>query len=160
MSNEFTELDLQTDISDMDEEEAKETLSDFMAAHKENQVAYDEKVTELEEVESEYSEEIDELEERLAKFREQRAEDASEYVNMPAGLIAERFSHDEIEQIIEEAESSEEFTEDETDEGEDEDRLTTFSERDEKGRFDGGGSSENRSRAADKLRRRNFPASE
>lgn len=159
----FNDLDLQKDISEMDEEEAKKTLSEFMEAHKQNKAAYDATVEELEETAAEYSQKVEELEERMAEFREKRAAEASEYVNMPADLIADRFSYDEIEQIIEEAEESEDFSEeDESDEDEDDDRLTTFSERDEKGRFDdtGAGSGKNRERAKERMKRKGFPVSE
>lgn len=161
---EFTELDLKKDIADMDGEEAKKTLTEFMEAHKKNQTAYDAVVEEREEVESDYQEQLEEYEEKMAEFRQKRAEEASEYVNMPADLIAERFEYSEIEQIIAEAEESAEFTEEEpTDEDdEDDDRLTTFSEKEQKGRLegDGGRASGSRDRALDALKNKNFPVSE
>jgi len=129
---EFTELELNKDVESMTEAEAKETLSDFMDAHTDNQAAYDAKAGEVEEVESEYQEKIETLEEKVSEFKERRAQEAAEYVKMPAEILAARFSFDELDQIIEEAEGSEEFSEDEPEDDEDDGRLTEFVERDQK----------------------------
>lgn len=158
---EFNELDLNKDVEDMDEEEAKKTLSQFMASHQENVTAYDTLQTELEETETEYQEKIDEKEERIAEFKEGRAQEAAEHVKMPANLLVDRFSIEEIDQIIEEAEDAEYSEEEEAEADEEEENLTTFSEKEEKGRAD---SSDNRTqyrnRAKQVLGNKNFPVSE
>lgn len=162
--SEFTELDLNKDVADMEAQEAKQTLSEFMEAHKKNKQAYDSKAAEVDAVEDEYSEEIETLEEQLAEFREARAEKASEYVNMPPELLSERFSLDELEQIVEEGEQAAEFSE-EPDAGdespeEDDGNLTTFAEREEKGRREGSsGRSKYRERAKERLEAQGFPVS-
>lgn len=155
---EFTELNLNSSVSDMDGDEAKQTLSEFMEAHKKNQQAYDTAVAEQEEIEDEYSEQLEELEERLAEFREARAEEASEYTNMPPELLADRFSLDELEQIIEEGEEAD-FSEDpdEGDENDEPESLTTFADREEKGQTGGDGTSKYREQAQKKLADHGFP---
>lgn len=153
MKNEFTELDLNKSIEEMSEQEAKTTLSDFMEAHQKNQTAYDAVQEELRETETEYEEKLEQREEKIAEFRDQRAEEAAEYVKMPADLLADKFSIEEIEQIISEAEESDEFSEEEQEAGDDEDdetRYTTFAERDEKGERESG-SSVDRERVKGKL---------
>lgn len=148
---EFHELDLQKDVASMEEEEAKETLSDFMEAHQKNQTAYDELSEERDEIETEYQEKLEEREELISEFKQERAEEAAEYVNMPADLLVDRFSLDEIDTIIEEG-SEADFSEDEPeDEPEDEQTLTTFSEKPEKGRRESNDSFGDTERAKSKL---------
>lgn len=141
---EFHDLELDSDVSDMEADEAKATLADFMEAHQKNRQAYDAARSELDDVESEYQEQIEEYEERIAEFTEQRAEEAAEYVNMPADLLADRFSIDELETIIDEGQEAggdEDFSDEPEDEPEDDETLTTFSEKPEKGhRTDNSGS--------------------
>lgn len=154
--SDFTELELKTEIADMDDEEAKKTLSDFMEAHQKNRTAYDELSSELDEVETEYQEKLEAKKEVISGFKQERAEEAAEHVEMPADLLAARFSFDEIEQIIEEAAEYNES--DESDEEDDEDSaLTTFAEREEKGETggDGGYGSD---RARELLGNKGFPA--
>lgn len=128
----FTELDLSKPVDEMEPDEARETLSDFMDSHRQNQDAYDAVQAEVDEVEAEYSEKIEEKDELIADFREDKAEEAAEYVNMPAALLADRFEYSELEQIIEDGE---EFSEDEPDEDPDDDKtLTTFAEKPQKGK--------------------------
>jgi murein DD-endopeptidase MepM/ murein hydrolase activator NlpD len=151
---EFNELDLAKDVSEMDGDEAKETLAEFMDAHEQNQEAYDTLKAEKRKEAEEYSEQIDELEERVSQFKQERAEEASQYANMPADLLAERFSFSELDQIIEEGEEAtdEEDTEFSEDEDAEDERLTTFSERPPKGKQESsGGSSYNRDRAKEKI---------
>lgn len=160
---EFTELDVQKDIDEMDEAEARETLADFMEQHKKNVEAYDERETEFSERLDEKQSELEDLQEKVSEFKQEKAEEAAEYANMPADILAERFEFSELDQIIEEAEESGEFTEDEDSvEDEDEDEsLTTFSEKEQRGRQEGGGrSKEHRNRAANALRNNGFPASQ
>jgi hypothetical protein len=154
---EFTELEPSKDIADMEADEARETLTEFMDYHEQNEEAYSELEADLEETETEYQEKLDEAQERMAQFREARAEEAEEYVNMPADLIADRFSLDEIETIIEEAEGSADFSEEEDEDDDDTERLTTFSEQQEKGEQGGDGSRKHRERAEQVLSARNFP---
>jgi hypothetical protein len=152
---EFTELDLAKDPDDMDAEEAKATLGEFMDAHKQNRDAYDSVQSELQETEAEYKEQLEAKDEKLAEFREKRAQEAAEHVEMPASLLADRFSIDEIEQIIGEAEESAEYSEEPEgdDEEEADDKLTTFSEKPAKGRQESsGGSSYSRDRAEEKIK--------
>lgn len=147
----FIELDLSEDASEMDGDEAKQTLVEFMEAHQKNQNAYDELASELEETEAEFKEKLEEKEERIEEFKHEYAEEASEYVNIPADLIAERFSFSEIEKIIEEgAEFSEEAEDDGGDE-EDREMITDFAERPEKGKREGGGHAGDRERAKQKM---------
>lgn len=150
----FEDLELNKDVTSMEEDEAKETLSDFMEAHQTNRSAYDELNAKLDDVETEYQEKLDEKEELIAEFKQDRAEEAAEYVNIPADLVADRFSFSEIEQIIEEGAEFSEQDEDETDEAEegDDSPLTTFSEKPEKGTVEGGSNPELRDRAREKLR--------
>jgi hypothetical protein len=159
--NEFTDLELSKDISAMSEEEAKETLSDFMEAHQTNRTVYDELQTELTETEAEYTEKLEAKEERIAEFREDKAKEAAEHVELPADLIAERFEYSEIVQIIDEAEEAEtEYSEDETEEDEDE-NLTTFAQREEKGKADKGSNTARfREQAETALQSQGFPAKE
>lgn len=141
----------------MDEEEAKKTLSEFMEAHKTNRSAYDTLSSELDDVEAEYKEKLEQKEEKLAEFKHDRAEVASEYVNIPADLIASRFSLDEVEQIIEEGA---EFSEsEETEEADEEDEaLTSFADREERGREEGSGrTTQYRDRAEARLSEHGIP---
>lgn len=155
---EFKDLDLNKEIADMEDEEAKKTLSEFMEAHQKNREAYNSLQTTLEDTEAEYQEKLDQKAERIAEFREQRAEKAADYVNMPAELIADKFSIDEIDQMISEAEEAgvdEEFSEetDEVDEEDTDENLTTFADTGEKGvRESSGGSSYSRDRAESKIK--------
>lgn len=132
MTAEFTEIDLAKEIPSMSEDEAKETLSEFMETHQKNEQAYDELHTELDESEAEFEEQLEDYEETIAEFTQRRAEEASEYVNMPPELLADRFNFDELGKIIEEGEEAD-FSEDEETE-EEETHLTTFAERGEKGK--------------------------
>lgn len=127
----FTELDLTKNVSEMSEAEAKETLSDFMRKHSENQEAYDEVVSEYEDELEEKEETIESLEDELDEWREELAEEAAECVEMPANLLAAKFSRDELEQIISEAS---EHSEEEEEEDDEPDRLTTFSDKEQKGK--------------------------
>lgn len=157
--SEFTELELNKGVEDMSEEEAKKTLSEFMESHQKNRTAYDELQIELEETETEYQEELDQLEERITQFKHERAEEAAQHVNMPADLLVDRFSLDELDQIIAEADEAD-FSEEEPEgeEGEEDDKLTTFSEKPEKGRAEGGKDrTEYRQRAKQLLGNKNFP---
>lgn len=156
----FTEVDLDTDIPEMEGDEAKETLSEFMKVHKENRQAYDERVTEAEETASEYQEELEDKEELISDFKEERAEKAAEYVSMPAELLADRFDFSELDQIIEEAEEAEEGEETEFDDetpDEEDDSLTTFSEQPEKGEWENDNRAKYRDRAKERLAQKGFP---
>lgn len=150
----FDEIDLAKDVSEMSEEEAKATLTDFMETHSKNTEAYDELQTEFSEAEEEYEQTIEERDERIHEFKEDLAEEAADHVNVPADLMVERFEFSELEQIIEEGEEySEESQEsEETEEGGDEDVLTTFSDKPEKGTAEGGGTSKHAERAGSKVR--------
>jgi hypothetical protein len=150
---EFTDLELADDVSDMEEDELRETLTDFMQAHEENREAYDSAKSQIDEIETEYQEKIEQYEEKIDEFKHERAKEAAEYANLPAELLAERFEFAELDQIIEEGEEAEEFSgsgEPEGEEDEEDERMTTFSEKKEKGRKESGGA--NRKRAAEKLR--------
>jgi hypothetical protein len=140
---EFNDVELEKDVEDMEEDELRETLTDFMEVHQSNQEAYDATVTE-------YSEQLEAAEERVSQFKEERAEEAAEYSNVPVDIMVERFSFAELDQIIEEGD--EKFSEeDEDDESEGSELLDTeFSEKPEKGRTDTG-SAKYRERAKDKL---------
>lgn len=160
MTKTFNELSLDTDIEEMSEEEAKETLADFMDAHTANQKAYDARISEIHETEQEYSEKLEQYEDMVAEFTERRAEKAAEYVKMPAELLADRFSYEELDQIIEEGEDADFSEEDETDEEEeDDDRLTTFADRPEKGKKESKNktTAEFRERAQSALANKGFP---
>jgi hypothetical protein len=136
---EFTEMDLQKEVSEMEPDEARETLVDFMEAHQSNRSAYDELSTELDEVETEYNDKLEEKDEVIAEFKQERAAEAAEYVKMPEDILADKFSFSELEQIIEEAEDAPEFSESDegTEDGEEDDTLTTFSEKPERGEAGG-----------------------
>jgi len=114
----------------MEADEAKATLAEFMEKHKENVDEYESLKTEFSELEETH----EEAQETLSDLRTKFAEEAAEYVNLSPTVIAERFEYSEIVQLIEEGESSQEFSED-TDEPEEDDdgQLTTFSEKEEKG---------------------------
>jgi len=130
----FTDLDLTKPVDEMEADEARETLAEFMESHRENREAYDSLQTEFSEREDELTDEVEELEGRVAEFTEEKAERAAEHVKMPADLLAARFSIDELEQIIEEGE---EFSE-EPDEPEEEESemLTSFNDKPQKGRLE------------------------
>lgn len=135
MSNEFTELDLNKDVSDMEDDEARETLVDFMQAHRENREAYDSVISEFEDEIENITDEKDELEQTLGEIHSQYAEKAAEVTRFPQDLIEERFDFAEVKQILAEAEEAGEFSE-ESEEEEEEPSLTTFTERPEKGKRD------------------------
>jgi hypothetical protein len=158
----FKELEINKGVDEMSEEEAKKTLSEFMESHQKNRTAYDELQTELDETETEYQEKLEEREERIHQFKQERAEAAAEYVNMPADLLVDRFSIDEIDQILAEADEADFSEEEETPEEEEGDEnLTTFSEKPEKGRAESGGKkAEYRERATSVLKNKGFPVSE
>jgi len=155
---EFNELNTEKDIDEMEPEEAKETLSQFMDAHKENQDAYDELASDLQELDEQYSEEIEEYEARITQFTEDKAQEAAEHVEMPAELLADRFSYDELEQIVSEAEEAEEFSEDEPEDEPEEDdesgKLTTFSDKPERGEAGGDGDRSQYRERAEKITRK------
>jgi len=155
----FTDLTLDTSVDDMTGDEAKETLSQFMESHQKNQTAYDELQTEYSEAQEEYEAKLEEKSERIAEFRKEKARAASEYVRMPATLLAERFSISELDQIIEEGAEAE-FSKDEDDESEEIEDLTTFSQKEEKGKAESGGNEQARERARDRLRSKGFPGAE
>lgn len=160
---EFTELDLGKEVDDMDEEELRTTLSDFMQEHEQNIEAYDGLETEHKEQLSEKDERIEDLQDRVSEFKQARAEDAAEHVKMPADVLAERFSFAELDQIIEEAEEFAEEDESEEESEEESKYLTDFAQREQKGKQEGGGrgpSKKHRDRAASALRNNGFPASE
>lgn len=153
----FTDLELTEDIPDMEEDEAKETLSEFMEAHKQNRTAYDELAGELDEVETEYQDKLEQREDLIAEFKQERAEKAAEYTNVPADIMVERFELEELDQIIEEGD--EEFSDpDENEDEEDEPSLLNFSEQEEKGVTDT--ESPYRDRARKALGRQGFPVEE
>lgn len=158
---EFTELDIQKDVDEMDESELRKTLSDFMEQHKKNTEAHDELRAEWSEKVEDREEEIEALEGRLSEFKQRRAEEAAEYTNVPADILAERFEFSELDQIIEEAEESGEFSEEEEDETEESEYLTDFAEREQKGRQESGGTSKkHRDRAKRAMKNQGFPVSE
>lgn len=130
----FKELDLNKQVSEMDEDEARETLVDFMEAHQENRQAYDATVSEFEEQIEDIRADKQEVEEKLGEIHSEYAEKAAEVTNMPADLIEERFSFSEVEQILEEAEAAGEFSESAEEEEEENETLTEFAEREEKGK--------------------------
>lgn len=127
---EFNEIDLAKDVSDMEGDEARETLADFMQTHEANVEAVDELRSQYAETIEGLESEKEDLQEKVAEFTQERAAEAAEFVNIPADLLVDRFSLDEIEQIIEEGEEYSETNEVE----EEEDRLTTFADREEKGK--------------------------
>jgi ElaB/YqjD/DUF883 family membrane-anchored ribosome-binding protein len=154
--SDFTELDVDGDVSDMDAEEARETLSEFMSAHEDNQDAYNELRGELHETVSEYEEKLDKRDEKIAEFKDDLAEQAAEYVNIPKDLVVDRFSIEEIEQIIEEGDEAD-FSED--DDEDEPDELTTFRDKPEKGKGGGDGTATKyRERASRRLEQNGFPA--
>jgi predicted nucleic acid-binding Zn-ribbon protein len=130
----FTDLDLTKPVDEMEADEARETLAEFMDSHRDNREAYDELQTEFSQREDELTDEVEELEGRVAEFTEEKAERAAEHVKMPADLLAARFSIDELEQIIEEGEEFSEGPEDEPDDEGPE--LTSFTEKKQKGRLE------------------------
>lgn len=131
----FKELDLDGEVSDMSEDEVRETLVDFVQAHKENRAAYDATVSEFEDKLDEIRTEKEAAEDELGEIHSQYAERAAEVTNMPASLIEERFDFSEVKQILEEAEEAGEFSEEsEESEESDESRLTNFTERPDKGK--------------------------
>lgn len=155
---EFTDLSLTKDVEDMSEAEAKETLSDFVSEHESNQSAYDEMKTEYEEKIDAREERVEDLEARVEEWREEKAAEAAEYVQMPSGLLADKFSIDELEQIIDEGAEFEQEAEEEDEK--EEEPLTTFTEKPEKGKEEGSGFSEDvEKRARQRLAERGFPLS-
>jgi hypothetical protein len=161
--SEFTELDVQKDIDEMSESELRTTLTDFIDKHRANVDAYDELQTEFDDTVSEKDERIESLEERVDEFKQKKAAEAAEYVKMPEGILAERFSFAELEQIIEEAEEAGadgEFSEDEdtSEDADDEDEaLTEFADRPPKGQRDSERPSEFRDRAKSRLASHGLP---
>lgn len=140
---EFQEMEVDEDLSEIPEDELRSTFAAFLETHESNveavnnlRASYSEKVESLES-------EVESLEDKVSEFTQEKAEEAAQYVNIPEELVAERFSLEEIEQIIEEGE---EFSE--SNEEEDEDSpLTTFAERGDKGKQDKEPSTEFRQRA-------------
>lgn len=159
---EFTEMDIQKDVDEMEESELRKTLTDFMEQHEKNTKAHDELRAEWSEKVEDREQKIEALEERLGEFKQRRAEEAAEHVNMPADILAERFDFSELDQIIDEAEEfSEEPEEDESEE--ESDYLTSFAEREQKGRRDGssgGPSKQHRERAKRAMKNQGFPVGE
>jgi hypothetical protein len=154
---EFNELNFNKSVEDLEAEEARKTLSEFMEQHQKNQAAYDELEDDIDELETEYQQELAKLEKRVTEFKEERAEEAAEYVNMPADLLVDRFSIEELDQIIEEGADAD-FSEDEPEEEDEPDNLTTFSDRPEKGRKEAGSkNTEAVERARNRLRDHGFP---
>lgn len=151
---EFTALELEKDVSDMEAEEAQETLSDFMDIHASNQEAYSDLQDSKQEKINEFKEEKESLEETLDEVKTHFAGKAKEYVNLPEDLIVDRFSLAEIQKIVEEGS---EFAEedDSTEEEEETDFMTTFAEREQKGNLEGeeNGRTDFSEEAADALKR-------
>lgn len=120
------------DLSEIPEDELRSTFAAFLETHESNVEAVDDlRATYSERIESLESEKED-LEDKVSEFTAEKAEEASEYVNIPEEIIVERFSLGEIEQIIEEGEEFSESSEEE----EDDEPLTTFANRGEKGKKD------------------------
>jgi len=158
---EFTELDIEKDIDNMEESELRKTLSDFMEQHETNIEVYDGLKVEYEDELDEKEDTIEGLRERVSAFKQERAEEAAEYVKMPADVLAGRFDFSELDQIIEEAEESDEFSEDDDEDEEESDYLTDFAEQPQKGRQESRERSQkHRDRAARALENKNFPVSE
>lgn len=142
IDSEFNELEFSKDIEDMSEETLRETLTQFMKDHRQNVEAFSEAV-----------EALTEREEKLGEFKDGLAEEASQYANIPAGIMVDRFTFSELEQIIEEGEDAE-FSEDKDEEDE---TLTTFSDREEKGRMDSESNKKFREQAKTALSNKGFP---
>lgn len=134
----------------MEPEELRATLAEFMEKHDDNIEEYESLQEDHEGLQSEYSEAQDALDNLRTKF----AEEAADYINLSPEIIADRFSYSEITQIIEEGEKAEEFAEDEDEEV---DAFTTFSEKEEKGREEGG-NAETRTDAEQRLGSFGFPS--
>lgn len=132
----FNELELEQDVADMEGEEAKETLVDFMEAHQKNREAYDATVTEFKDKIDEVQEQKNEIEDTLGELKTEYAEEAAKHVNMPAELLEKRFDFAEIRQILEDAAEFAESQEDEEDTGL---PLTDFADREPKGKTGDGG---------------------
>lgn len=127
------EFELKTEPDEMEPEDLRATLTDFMEKHDEN-------VDEYRELESDFSETKDALEDAedtLDTLKTKFAEEAADYINLDPHIIAERFTYSEIVQIVEEGDEAD-FSEDEQTDDEP-DTLTTFTEREEKGNLEGEG---------------------
>lgn len=143
----------------MERDELANTLREFMESHEDNQDAYDDLKAEFDQSIEEFEERVSEFEEKLDSVKEKRAEEASEFTNIPSDILADRFSLDELDQMIEEAETD--FSEEESSEEDEEDqRLTTFTQREERGRNEGETKTEYRDRARQALARNGLPVSE
>ena len=154
----FTDADIDGDVSSMSGDEARQTLIEFMDVHATNRNAYDELQTEFNDTVAELEEENESLEARVSEFKSDLAAEAAEFVKLPQDLVADRFSIEEIEQIIAEGE---EFADTDADDDSEDEQMTTFSEKDEKGKTaepSSGAAGEKRQRAATLLSQNGFPA--
>lgn len=130
----FNNLELNKEISDMEGDEAKETLSEFMESHKKNSQAYDEVQTEFEDRIDELENDKEELQETLTTVKSEYAEKAAEKTGFTEEVLMKRFDFQELRGVVEEIEDADEFSEEEEEETEEEQRFTQFAERDEKGK--------------------------
>lgn len=129
----FENLELGEEISDMEGDDAKETLSEFMESHKKNSQAYDEVQTDYEDRIDELENDKEELQETLQTVKSEYAEKAAEETGFTEETLMKRFDFQEIREVVDEIEEAEDFSE-EDEEEEEEQRFTQFAERDEKGK--------------------------
>ena len=121
------EFELEADIDEMDEEDLRETFSEFLDKHEENVTEYEQLRDELAEFEDV---DLDELEERASKVdrvKKEFAEKAGEYTNLGTEYAVENFS---LEKNIELAAEYDEAQE------QDEDTESEFEEQEERGKVE------------------------
>ena len=117
---------------EMDDEELRSTLTDFMEKHAENVEDYEA----LESARDEFSEKVEALEGDLETAQTYFADKASEYTHLDTEVIVERFS---LVETIEMAGEAEEAQFSEADDGDvDDEDETKFSDKPERAPAEGG----------------------
>lgn len=133
------EIELETQIDEMDEDDLRETFSQVMDAHTDN-------IEEFSEI-RERADRVDEVEENLEIAVDYFSEKATDVTNLSEELLASRFSVEELAEMAEKADEAQEFVEDEDGDGDGDDggdggsadvNDSIFSEQEQKsGNFSG-----------------------
>jgi predicted nuclease with TOPRIM domain len=142
-------IELETPIEELSDDDVRATLADVMTAHAENVAEY----SALSDERDELTAERDELSEQVNEAAAYFAERATETVNLPAETLVERFTFSEIREMAEQADeasatqfSSEEGDVDGTEADEADEPETKFSDKPEQATV-GGDQSPARSQA-------------
>jgi hypothetical protein len=124
------EIELEKPVDEMGEDDLRETLATVLEAHAEGVKTY----SELESERNEYAKQVEDLVEQIGEATAYFADRATEYVNLPAETIIERFEFAEVRELAEQADQAAAFPapSEHDDEGAGGDESKKFADREEK----------------------------